>query len=227
MLEQIQRANLFVCSLDDRREWYRYHHLFAEALRALLERQQPEVLAQLHLRASCWLAEHDRLEEAIPHAIHAQDWVRVATLIEHYVTSNCTGIADETGHVNAWRAQLPTDILDAHPALLQTSGRSLPQKKIKHQRQHVQGLLEDVKDAPRRQQEALIRDVRQHLVEPLSERELEVLSFIAQGVTNADIAKRLYITVGTVKQHVGNILAKLGVSNRTQAQARAREIGLL
>jgi LuxR family maltose regulon positive regulatory protein len=65
------------------------------------------------------------------------------------------------------------------------------------------------------------------LVEPLSERELEILGLIAQGASNQQIADRLVITVGTAKWHVHNILQKLDATSRSQAIARARELGLL
>jgi LuxR family maltose regulon positive regulatory protein len=65
------------------------------------------------------------------------------------------------------------------------------------------------------------------LVEPLSERELEVLQLIAAGLSNREVAERLFITLNTVKWHTGNIYGKLGVKNRTQAVARARTLGLL
>jgi len=65
------------------------------------------------------------------------------------------------------------------------------------------------------------------LVEPLSERELEVLRLVADGLTNQDIADRLFIAVSTVKSHTNSIYGKLGVRNRTQAIALARESGLL
>jgi LuxR family maltose regulon positive regulatory protein len=64
------------------------------------------------------------------------------------------------------------------------------------------------------------------LVEPLSERELEVLGLIAEGLTNREIGERLYLSLNTVKVHTRNIYGKLGVNNRTQAVARARELGL-
>ena len=67
----------------------------------------------------------------------------------------------------------------------------------------------------------------QPLVDPLSERELEVLQLIAAGASNEEIAERLVIAIGTVKRHVSNILGKLTVSSRTQAVARAQAIGLL
>ncbi len=65
------------------------------------------------------------------------------------------------------------------------------------------------------------------LVEPLSERELEVLQKLAEGLTNRQIAERLYLSLNTVKVHTRNIYGKLGVNNRTQAVARGRELGIL
>lgn len=67
----------------------------------------------------------------------------------------------------------------------------------------------------------------QALVEPLSDRELEVLVFIANGATNQQIADQLVIAKSTAKKHVSNIIGKLGVENRTAAIARARELGLI
>jgi DNA-binding NarL/FixJ family response regulator len=65
------------------------------------------------------------------------------------------------------------------------------------------------------------------LVDPLSEREREILSLIARGTSNKEIASQLYIAEGTVKNHVTHILSKLGVRDRTQAALKARELGLL
>jgi LuxR family maltose regulon positive regulatory protein len=65
------------------------------------------------------------------------------------------------------------------------------------------------------------------LLEPLSERELEVLELIAQGLTNREIASRLFLSVHTIKAHSRNIYGKLGVHNRTEAAVRARALGLL
>ena len=67
----------------------------------------------------------------------------------------------------------------------------------------------------------------QSLIEPLSERELDVLRQVAGGFSNQEIAHDLVIAVSTVKKHVNNIYGKLDVGNRTQAVARARELGLL
>lgn len=67
----------------------------------------------------------------------------------------------------------------------------------------------------------------QPLIEPLSERELEILQLLADGLSNLDIADRLVITVGTVKAHTASIYRKLNVNSRTQAAAQARKLGLL
>lgn len=65
------------------------------------------------------------------------------------------------------------------------------------------------------------------LDEPLSERELEILRLLARGMTNREIAQRLYLAEGTVKNYVTNILGKIGARDRTQAALRAQEMGLL
>ena len=69
--------------------------------------------------------------------------------------------------------------------------------------------------------------VMDSLIEPLSERELEILRLIARGTSNREIASGLFIAEGTVKNHVTNILAKLGVRDRTQAAIKAKDIGLV
>jgi LuxR family maltose regulon positive regulatory protein len=65
------------------------------------------------------------------------------------------------------------------------------------------------------------------LVEPISQRELEVLHLMAQGKTNQEIARQLVIAPGTVKAHTASIYRKLDVANRTEAAARARQLGIL
>ena len=67
----------------------------------------------------------------------------------------------------------------------------------------------------------------QPLIEPLSQRELEVLQLIAQGLSNREISERLFLALNTVKGHNRKIFGKLQVQRRTEAVARARELGLL
>jgi LuxR family maltose regulon positive regulatory protein len=70
-------------------------------------------------------------------------------------------------------------------------------------------------------------DLPSEMVEPLTERELEVLQFIAKGLSNREVAQRLVISMPTVKWHSSNIYGKLSVKNRTQAVAKARALGIL
>jgi DNA-binding NarL/FixJ family response regulator len=66
-----------------------------------------------------------------------------------------------------------------------------------------------------------------HLIESLSERELEILRLIAQGASNREIAGALFLAEGTIKNHVTNILGKLEVRDRTKAALKAKDIGLI
>lgn len=75
--------------------------------------------------------------------------------------------------------------------------------------------------------ESVPKNTEQALVEPLSERELEVLAILSEGASNKEIAAQLYIAEGTVKNHITNILGKLGVRDRTQAALKARELNLI
>ena len=66
-----------------------------------------------------------------------------------------------------------------------------------------------------------------YLVDPLSERELEVLKLIANGLSNPEIARKLFVALSTVKRHINNIYAKLNVHTRTQAVAKGKELKVL
>jgi len=115
-LEFLERTNLFIVPLDNERNWYRYHHLFAELLRQRLEQQQPDRVPQLHIRASVWYENHGLGFEAFQHAAAANDVDRAERLIEgdgiprHFRGAVAT-ILD-------WLKSLPTTTLNARPALL-------------------------------------------------------------------------------------------------------------
>ncbi len=74
LLEALERGNLFVVPLDDRRHWYRYHALFADVLQAHLVEEQPERVPVLHRRASAWYAQNDQPSAAIRHTLAAEDF---------------------------------------------------------------------------------------------------------------------------------------------------------
>jgi LuxR family transcriptional regulator, maltose regulon positive regulatory protein len=81
-LEALERGNFFVVPLDDRRHWYRYHHLFADVLHAHLRGEAAEQISSLHLRASEWYERNGKAADAIRHALAAEDFERAASLIE-------------------------------------------------------------------------------------------------------------------------------------------------
>ena len=82
MLEALERGNLFVVPLDDKRQWYRYHHLFADVLQAHLMEEQPDQVPTLHRRASEWYEQNGLPADAIRHALAAEDFERAADLVE-------------------------------------------------------------------------------------------------------------------------------------------------
>ena len=81
VLQDLEKANAFVVSLDTARSWFRYHHLFAELLQLELRRTEPEQVNALHMRAAGWLAGHGYPVEAIRHAQAARDWEMAARLL--------------------------------------------------------------------------------------------------------------------------------------------------
>jgi LuxR family maltose regulon positive regulatory protein len=81
MLAKLERANLFLVPLDQERRWYRYHRLFRDFLRARLDAEPPDLVPLLHRRAAAWYAQDGSIEEAIHHALAAQDYHLAASLI--------------------------------------------------------------------------------------------------------------------------------------------------
>ncbi len=116
VLEELQRANLFVVPLDSQRRWYRYHALFAEALRARLEQVDDKAVRELSLRASQWCADHGDIAGAVQYALNAPDWARAANLIEP-VAHTLIWRQGEQATVRHWLERLPQDIVRARPFL--------------------------------------------------------------------------------------------------------------
>ena len=81
-LVALERANLFLVPLDDKRQWYRYHHLFADVLRAHLAQERGEEVTELHRRASTWFAANGDTSRAVTHALAAGDVDAAADLME-------------------------------------------------------------------------------------------------------------------------------------------------
>ena len=85
ILDYLEKSNLFVIPLDEERRWYRYHHLFADLLRSQLTRSQPELVSELHRRASQWFEGNGDIQAAVEHALQSTDLTQAAHLIEQHV----------------------------------------------------------------------------------------------------------------------------------------------
>ncbi|HWF87429.1 MAG TPA: LuxR C-terminal-related transcriptional regulator [Pyrinomonadaceae bacterium] len=115
MLEQLERANLFLIRLDERGEWFRYHHLFADLLRLKLKQKQPGAIRELQIRASQWCENNKLSDEAITYAIAAQDWERVLNLVEPiaFPLISIGGFS----RLNHWVEAIPEAALKTRPFL--------------------------------------------------------------------------------------------------------------
>lgn len=115
MLEALDRGNLFLVPLDDRRRWYRYHHLFADVLRARLLDEQSEGIAELHRRACAWYERNGDRSEAIRHALAGEDFERAADLIELALPALRQGRQVTT--MRRWLESLPPELIRVRPVL--------------------------------------------------------------------------------------------------------------
>ena len=115
LLEALERGNMFVFSVDEKRKWFRYHRLFADVLHKHLMEEQPDRVSTLHCRASEWY-EHNGLEiEAFQQAAAANDVERAERLMEGKgMPLQYRGAIAPVLH---WLESLPTEVLDARPSL--------------------------------------------------------------------------------------------------------------
>jgi len=119
VIEKLERSNLFLVCLDSNRRWYRYHHLFREALHDQLLRTEGEQVSALHRRAGEWLADHGLVDDAIEHLLAAGDVDRAGTLIaSHWISFVRAG---RIATVNAWLELIGTEQISGHPAIAITA----------------------------------------------------------------------------------------------------------
>ena len=117
LLEQAERAGLFLVPLDEVRGWWRYHHLFADLLRARLQQQQPGRAAQLHRNAAAWYSEHGLAEDAVGHAAAAGEMLWAARIIEQDFDL-VHRIRGEAATIHRWLSVLPAGVVRSRPRLL-------------------------------------------------------------------------------------------------------------
>lgn len=114
-LQSLEQGSFFIVPLDDRRQWYRYHHLFGEVLSIHLRTDQPDLIPELHRRASEWYGRHGSYAEAIGHALAAEDFPRAADLIEQAWAAMRRSRQESA--VLGWIEALPKEIIRHRPVL--------------------------------------------------------------------------------------------------------------
>ena len=117
LLEEAEREGLFLIPLDELRGWWRYHHLFADLLRARLQQERPGRAAQLHRNAAAWYAGHGLADDAVGHAAAAGEMLWAARIIEQHFDL-IHRIRGEVATIDRWLSALPADVVRSRPRLL-------------------------------------------------------------------------------------------------------------
>lgn len=150
MLDQVESAGLFLIPLDDVRGWWRYHHLFADLLRARLAARHPERPGQLHRAAAGWFERRALADEAIHHALAAEDPIWAARLVEAHF-DDVFNLRGEQATIDRWLPSIPDAVVNSRPRLL------LARAQMASMRGDVQGSASMV-DAAERAWESIPHD---------------------------------------------------------------------
>ena len=121
MLERVEQAGLFLVPLDDVRGWWRYHHLFADLLRARMQQQWPGRVAGLHRAAAAWCEDHGLADDAVRHALAAGDAAWSMRLVERHADAFL--LRSEGATLQRWLAALPAGLVGSRPRLLLAQAR--------------------------------------------------------------------------------------------------------
>lgn len=115
ILELLEQANLFLIPLDDERQWYRYHQLFADLLQKRLKQTQPELPGILHQRASLWYRENNYLSKAVSHALQSED----ITLVNNLISGNALAMVEHVELIGVLRQfeKIPDEQITSKPWL--------------------------------------------------------------------------------------------------------------
>jgi LuxR family transcriptional regulator, maltose regulon positive regulatory protein len=142
MLHHIEQAGLFLVPLDEVRGWWRYHHLFADLLRARLAQELPGRVQELHRAAAAWSDEHDLSDDAVRHALAAGDAAWAAQLVERDVETLLRRSEGATLH--RWLLALPAESVRDHPRLYLAQATSAA---ISFRVEAIEGLADDAERA--------------------------------------------------------------------------------
>jgi LuxR family maltose regulon positive regulatory protein len=219
-LETLERGNLFVVPLDDERRWYRYHHLFADALRARLAAQDADRVRALHAAASRWIAEHGALSDAVGHAIASGNHEHTADLVELTLADMRRRRQDRT--LRDWLVVLPDDVVRRRPLLAMFMGWS---RLSEGDFDGVEAWL-DVAEAGLDTAPRLTVPLAGALAEAARDREAEVRSLPAMiAVYRASVAQARGDVEGTVA-HARRALMLAGSEDHFPRGAAAGFLGL-
>lgn len=123
ILDELDKSNLFIVSLDSERQWYRYHHLFSEFLRGRLKQYGAEQIQELHAQAALWYEEHDLQRQAISHYLTVHDYTNAVRLIEQLAGPMLAN--SEVSTLQPWLDTLPDEFVVSRPRLCLSYAQSM------------------------------------------------------------------------------------------------------
>ena len=212
-IDYLDRSNLFLIPLDDRREWYRYHHLFADFLGQRLRESEPERIPELHRRASQWYENEGRVDEAIQHALAAGDMEGAARLVNGIAADLL--VQAQSNKLLKFVEQLPSDLCQDYPMLCIWHAWALV---FMGQREKVEPALALVESNPKMGPEVptpgYVTTVRAYLATQqgdllrsinLSEKALEAMSKVTPDRTTLIFQGAAVIWLGVNHRHLGHL----------------------
>jgi LuxR family maltose regulon positive regulatory protein len=167
LLEQVERAGLFLVPLDEVRGWWRYHHLFADLLRARLQTERPGRMMELHRSAAAWCEEHGLADDAIRHGVAAGEMTQAARLIETHFDA-VYGLRGEAATIQRWLSALPAELIWSRTRLL------LAQAQLAAAAGRVEA-VEPLLDAAERASAGTLAESFEESFEPTSGRDASLL----------------------------------------------------
>lgn len=224
ILTQLEDANLFLVSLDNRREWYRYHRLFCDLLRyQLQEEYEPAALRALHRCAASWHVAHDNIVEAVHHYLAAEEFVATADLIEPIGIDWI--VKGQLRQMLDWLALFPADFLRTRPLLcvlrawaLNVTGQAA---EVEQYLADAEQALSNAPSAQRREVRGLISTVRSYLARNRNEM-VQSMQLLRRAL--ADLSDDSLLVRSTVNLNLGfnyTIVGELALADQALAAAIA------
>jgi LuxR family maltose regulon positive regulatory protein len=144
ILDELERANLFILPLDNKRCWYRYHHLFNELLYNRLHQENPDLIPDLHLRAASWFEANGYIQDAVKHALRHPDLNRAAELIDRHAFKML--YSGEVQKMLEWFASLTEASIRSHPRLWIVKAWAMALMQREDLREEIENLLQQAEN---------------------------------------------------------------------------------